>query len=171
MKRFLILMLTSVMATLVSSQTIIDISFEQYPPLKAVAQTVSVEIPTGGITIGSDVSVDGGDGAYTYQWTNATGQILGTDKTLTVNQVGDYYLMVTDGHQCQVSVHFIANAGEGIEPIVTEGLTQIRLFNAKGQHVKTTTSISQCYEGLAPGVYVLCCIYNDGRETIRKVKK
>ena len=170
MKRILMLVLTSVFVTLASSQTIIDINFTQYPPLKAVAQTVSVEIPVGGITIGSDVSVEGGDGQYTYRWTNAAGQTLGTDRTLTVTQVGDYYLVVTDGHQCQVSVHFIANAGEGISTIQTDGLCQIRIFNAKGQLVKTTTSISDYAEGLAPGTYVLCCIYTDGHAVVRKVR-
>ena len=164
-------MLTSVMATLVSSQTIIDISFTQYPPLKAVAQTVSVEVPSGGITIGSDVSVEGGDGQYSYRWTDGAGETLGTDKTLTVTQVGDYYLVVKDGQQCQVSVHFIASAGEGISPVQMDGLCQIRLFNEKGILIKKTSDTAHFDEGLRPGVYVLCCIYKDGRETIRKIRK
>lgn len=165
------LMLTSVIVTLASSQTVIDISFTQYPPLKAVAQTVSVEVPADGITIGSDVSVEGGDGQYTYKWTNAAGETLSTEKTLTIVQGGDYYLVVADGHQCQVSVHFVATATEGIVPIRMEDVSQIRLFNAKGQLVKTTTSTADYAEDLAPGTYVLCCTYSDGSVVVRKIRQ
>lgn len=158
-------------STIVNAQTVINISFTQYPPLKANAQTVSVEVPAEGITIGSDVSVEGGDGSYTYKWTNAAGQTLSTEKTLTIVQGGDYYLVVADGHQCQVSVHFVVTATEGIAPIQMEGVSQIRLFNTKGQLVKTTTSTADYAEGLAPGTYVLCCTYSDGSVVVRKIRQ
>ena len=59
------------------AQTVIPVKVDQYPPLKAVAETVTVDVSQGAITVGSDVSVEGGDGSYTYLWTNAAGQQVG----------------------------------------------------------------------------------------------
>lgn len=169
MKRVLTLLLTLCLTAVASAQTVIDVTFEQYPPLQAVAGTVSVEVPLEGITLGSDVSVDGGDGSYTYLWTNAAGETLSTAKTLLITRPGDYYLQVSDGHHCQVSVHFTATASASVSSLTTDGLRQVRIFNAAGTLILKTSATTDYESSLAAGVYVVCFIYSDGHEAIRKV--
>ncbi len=169
MKRVLTLLLTLCLTAVASAQTVIDVTFEQYPPLRAVAQTVSVEVPAEGITLGSDVTVDGGDGSYSYLWTNADGETLSTEKTLVITRPGDYYLTVSDGHHCQVSVHFTATGADAIGSLTTDGLRQVRIFTVAGTLILKTSATTDYARQLAEGVYVVCFIYSDGHEAIRKV--
>ena len=170
MKRVLLFLLAIVATAAAGAQTVIDVAFEQYPPLRAVAQTVSVEVPAEGITIGSDVSVEGGDGSYSYLWTNAASETLSTQKTLTITEAGDYYLRVSDGQQCQVSVHFTATAPASVSSIPAEGLRQVRIFTAAGTLIEKTSATTGYADRLPSGVYVVCFIYSDGHEAIRKIQ-
>ncbi|WP_027449273.1 T9SS type A sorting domain-containing protein [Xylanibacter brevis] len=151
------------------AQTVIPVKVDQYPPLKAVAETVTVDVSQGAITVGSDVSVEGGDGSYTYLWTNAAGQQVGNQKTYEINHWGNYYLKVTDGHGCQVSVMFTATDPAGIAATDIQDVQQIKLFDLKGRLVKNTRSITTYTDGLQNGTYVLCRIYADGTESVQKI--
>lgn len=62
MKKQSILVIFMLFISMVTNaQTIIDISIEQNPPLKVVAENVTLNIPPSGLNIGSDITVEGGD--------------------------------------------------------------------------------------------------------------
>lgn len=174
------------------AQTTIDIGVKQYPPLHVTAETVSVELPTEGITLGSDLTVEGGDGNYTYSWTLTDGTEIGTEETLSVYQPGDYYLTVADGQQCQVSTLFTATATSGIGTATTtkgsitvadghaliqasKTIAQIRIADIDGRLAvrrmlpipSATTSIP--LTGLGGGIFLLCCIYTDGHADVHRI--
>lgn len=151
------------------AQTIINAKVDQYPPLKAIAENVRVELPAGGITLGSDLSVEGGDGNYTFLWANADGQQLSTTRTVTITTPGDYFLRVSDSHDCQVSVKFTAVASDGIIALDAQTIRQLRLYDTTGKLIKQTQSLSTYTDGLHKGTYVLSILLTDGRQTVRKV--
>ena len=152
-----------------SAQTVIPVKVDQYPPLQVVADNVQVEIPEGGITMGSDVSIDGGDGTYAYLWTNAKGEQLSTQKTFTIMRPGDYFLQVTDGHGCQVSVKFTATGTVGIEPVNMQDVSEIRLLDTAGRLLAKSQGHRTAIDRLPAGSYILCLVCTDGNERIRKI--
>ena len=75
MKKQSILVIFMLFISMVTNaQTIIDISIEQNPPLKVVAENVTLNIPPSGLNIGSDITVEGGDGNFSYTWTDSNGR-------------------------------------------------------------------------------------------------
>lgn len=175
-KRILLITLLSVTgraALPLCAQTLITVQMEQYPPLQVMAETVTVDLPPEGITLGSDLVVTGGDGSYRYAWTNASGQALGQSSTLAITAPGTYFLAVTDGHDCSVSTQFTVAPSTAVKAPATAQLRQIRLFDTKGQLVKTITPTgahAAAHDlGLPAGVYVECSIYSDGRSDVRKI--
>ena len=59
MKKQSILVIFMLFISMVTNaQTIIDISIEQNPPLKVVAENVTLNIPPSGLNIGSDITVE-----------------------------------------------------------------------------------------------------------------
>ena len=171
MKKYLLSVITMMVLGIASAaaQTVIPVKVDQYPPLKAIAETVTVDVSQGPVTVGSDVSVEGGDGTYTYLWTDAAGNQMGTEKTYRITHFGNYYLKVTDGHGCQVSVLITATDPAGIAPNNIQDVQQIKLFDLKGRLIKNTRSVTTYTDGLQDGTYVLCRIYADGTETIQKI--
>src|SRR5690606_35761074 len=47
--------------------------------------------------------VSGGTGLYRFSWTDGSGQVVGTNSTITGLSPGIYTLIVNDENQCQVS--------------------------------------------------------------------
>jgi len=176
LRSFLLISLLSVTggaALPLRAQTVINVPLEQYPPLTVLAEQVTVDLPPEGFTLGSDLVVTGGDGTYTYTWTDAEGNTLSQSPTLTITNPGSYFLTVTDGHDCRVSTQFTATPGTGISNAQAEAPHSIRLFNLKGQLLSTFTGTSaraaKPTYGLPTGVYIECRYYKDGHSDIRKI--
>lgn len=187
----LIVFLLLSLASTTTAQSVITVLIEQHPPLSVVADNVQVEMPADGTTLGGSISVDGGDGTYTYNWTDANGNVLGTEPTLAITKEGDYYLAVSDTSGCTVSVKFTATNSTGIELlqqgcfsltandgkisiISTKPLKSIRIVAANGQLVanKTiSTATKQISLSTAPfskGMYLVGCVFADNTETVKK---
>ena len=176
MKQALTALLLCLLSLTAQAQTVINVQIEQYPPLKATATTVEAELAANGITLGSDLVVEGGSGTYTYTWTNNSGTVLGSEKTLLVNATGDYFLKVADSKDCQVTVAFKVTASTGIEGLAeAEGLRQIRITNEAGMLLRTIKvkaidkEVDLREQGLLPGAYIVSFIYADGKAQVRKV--
>jgi len=89
-----------------TSQTVIKIPFIQQAAFTVSPSSIYTSYPVGGsIKLGLDASVSGGSGVYSYQWTLGE-VILGTESTLTVDQIGDYILQIKDGKGCQSSIMY-----------------------------------------------------------------
>jgi hypothetical protein len=157
-----------------------------------VAQTVTISLPVEGITLGSDMTVDGGDGLYRYLWTDEQGQSIGSSDTLYVNRVGTYYLQVTDGQDCSAGVKFnvnevseINNSGiktfsiQYIEKQLTvlseKCLEQVRIVDVSGHLMKKISSIRQSGKininvgDVRNGLYFVACVFSDGTLIIKKI--
>ena len=176
LRRILLISLLSVTgraALPLCAQTVITVQLEQHPPLQVLSESVNVDLPPEGITLGSDLVVSGGDGTYKYSWENASGQTLSTASTLNVTAAGNYFLTVTDGHDCRVSTQFTVVPGSAVQTPEAGALRQIRLFNTKGQLLKTipgsAANPAATTYGLPAGVYLRCCIYKDGRSAVSKI--
>lgn len=94
---FAILFTLILCLTHATAQSVVTIPLRQNPPLCVIAETVTVDLPSTPITIGADVTVSGGDGTYTYKWTDSQGTVIGSASTLTITTPGEYYFQVTDG--------------------------------------------------------------------------
>lgn len=159
-----------------SAQTVIEIPFVQYAPLTVVADEVTIALSGSGVVVGSSVSVEGGDGNYTYSWTDSGGTVLATTPTYKMTQAGRYYLVVTDGQGCSVSTLFTATGTTGISldeqlAMEDEGLKQVRVFDASGRLLATypyPSSITPHPSSLK-GAYLLVYIYADGKARAVKV--
>ena len=176
---------------MVFPQTVINVQIEQNPQLTAVAETVTAELSGTGITLGSDLVVEGGDGSYTYLWTDDSGEELGTASTLSVTEPGGYYLAVTDGCQCSVSVKFTVTGTSGIDAVVADGFSvecvdgkltvssakkidSVRIVNASGQLVRLVKNGLSSGSFTLPldnprGVYIVCCVFDDGTGVVRQI--
>jgi len=163
MRRILFIILLSVIgraALPLCAQTVINIPVRQFPPLHVLAESVEVELPAGGITLGSDLVVSGGDGIYAYSWTTAASQeVLGTASTLAVTASGTYFLAVTDGHGCRVSTQFTVTPGTAVTPPGT-AVRQTRYFDLQGRALARKP---------AAGVFLRHTIYTDGTSRLSKV--
>ncbi|MCR5077225.1 MAG: hypothetical protein K6A82_04205 [Prevotella sp.] len=171
-KQIILLAVMLLMSVLTKAQTVIGVSIDQNPPLTVIAETVMIGLPAGGLNAGSDISVEGGDGRYTYIWTDGDGRILGTERTLLITVPGDYYLRVADGNGCQVSTRFTATATDGIA--VLDGkrpVSQLRIVAPSGLLVKKITlpdlNSAENY-GLQPGIYLFTYVHADGTATVRR---
>lgn|SRR5574344_107084 len=176
----------------VKAQCIIPIQIEQNPPLSVVAQTVIASLPAEGMTLGSDMIVDGGDGIYQYLWTDEKGTAIGSSATLAVNSIGNYFLLVTDGNQCSVSVEFSVKSAVGINDSEMDGLSmmykdgiiyietadnieQIRIINNAGQLIKKMGNIGKSGKinlnvgSINKGIYLIGCAYTDGKEMVKRM--
>lgn len=186
------LLLALTFMSVAKAQSVIAVSIEQHPPLGVAADEVQVELPDGGLALGGGVSVTGGDGSYTYRWTDDGGSLLGTDPTLYVGSAGYYYLAVTDGSGCSVSVRFTAVAPTGINGVKHGGLAvaqdgawlrlttgkpirSVRLVSADGRLAREAAAGGgECKAaistaGLAQGVYLVGCVFADNSETVKKL--
>ena len=175
MKKLLLAILTAMSVCAASAQTVIEIPFVQYAPLHVVADAVTIELSGDGVVVGSGVSVEGGDGSYSYSWTDAGGTVLATTPTYKMTRAGQYYLVVSDGQGCQVSTLFTATGTTGIDlddgcwVTGNEELKEVRVFDASGKLLKKfkpTDLLSLTEE--AGGAYLIVYVYTDG--TARAVK-
>ena len=177
-KYIFLLALTLSPLSYTSAQTVIDIHVEQNPPLKAEAATVVTDWAEGGVTLGADLVVSGGDGHYAYEWTDEKGTILGTEPKCTVLQPGRYYLKVSDGAGCAVSSMFQVNTTSGIANArggngtsievsghtltveTTSGLFLLRVADTAGHILMRSTYNSNKADvdlsNLADGAYIIC---------------
>lgn len=174
-KQVLTALLLSLFSFTAQAQTVINVEVEQYPPLKATATTVEAELAADGITLGSDLVVEGGSGTYTYTWTNGEGTILGTEKTFRATEAGDYYLKVADSKDCQVSVAFKVTTTGIASLTAKDGLRQIRITNEAGVLLRTimvkagAKDVNLREQGLLPGAYIVSFVYANGKAQVRKV--
>ena len=190
--RLSFLVLAIICIITVKAQCVIPIQIEQSPPLSVVAQTVTVTLPIGGVTLGSDLTVEGGDGVYNYQWTDIKGEILGISSTLSVTTSGDFYLKVADNHDCSVSVKYSVLTTERIENVnggeltiiykdghltveSVRSLDQIRIVGVSGQLVKKISNIRKMgtininLSTIEKGIYMVGCAYTDGNEIVKRL--
>lgn len=193
MKQTLLTVLSLVWTLALGAQTVVDIPFEQFPQLKVVATSVTLDLNAGGDVLGSDLVVEGGDGSYSYLWTSADGAELGHESTLRVNTAGDYYLRVSDGHQCQVTTKFTVTGTSGLDALEARGFRatltagvlqlsyaeqplQVRLVSADGRLVWKAVALpaDSCQTDLTEltaGTYLLCVVFADGKAMVVKLKK
>ena len=151
MKKQSILVIFMLFISMVTNaQTIIDISIEQNPPLKVVAENVTLNIPPSGLNIGSDITVEGGDGNFSYTWTDSNGRILDTKK----------------------SPRFSATITNGIDVLNSDkAVTQLRIMDTAGILIKKIIQpalTSNSNYGLQPGIYLFTYIYSDGTATVKR---
>ena len=141
MKKQSILVIFMLFISMVSNaQTIIDISIEQNPPLKVVAENVTLNIPPSGLNIGSDIIVEGGDGNFSYTWTDSNGRIA------TVTNGID----VLNSDKAVSQLRIMDTAGILIKKIIQPALTSASNY------------------GLQPGIYLFTYIYSDGTATVKR---
>ena len=192
MRKLLLTCLALVWVTIAGAQAVISIPLTQFPPLKVVAGTVTVSLDDGNNLLGSDLVVEGGDGTYSYRWTDADGKELGTEATLQVSKAGKYILAVIDGHHCQVSTMFTVTGTSGIAALQAAGVhadvadgrltvrydatpDQLRIVNSAGQLVwKSSTLPAHTFTVdlamLPAGVYTLCVVAADEKAIAVKFK-
>ena len=178
MKKLLIfvLLLQTVCLT-AAAQNFIPIVVQQYPPLTVVAHTVVLELPQEGATLGSDLTVEGGDGTYSYLWTDADGHTLGTSSTLHIDRAGSYYLKVTDAHLCSVSTLFTATTSNAVilSYQVKTAPVRIHTLDMAATMVKKLTDIAPGMSAniaalqLPSGVYLVNYIYGDGTALTKRI--
>jgi hypothetical protein len=191
LKTALLLLLSAFAVSTAQAQSVVSIPIIQHAPLQAVTDSATISLPAGGLTVGSSLTVTGGDGHYTYLWTNAEGQTLGSNATLHIADPGDYYLKVIDGAGCAVSVKFTANVSSGITPaqmqftIQRQGdqlaispgtvVKQVRIVNMGGslmrevscKHQQSTVTVS--LSGLQQGPYAIAVVLSNGKTIIRRI--
>ena len=195
MKTVFLLMAIATGCPTTRAQTVIEIPFVQYAPLTVVADEVNISLSGDGIVVGSGVSIEGGDGIYTYSWTDSDGTVLATTPTFKMTQAGRYCLVVTDGHDCRVSTLFTATGTTGIVldeglGMRDDGLKQVRVFDVSGRLLATykpactlpsqggekqpgcSSGLTSLGEGVGIGsAYLLVYIYADGKARAIKVKR
>lgn len=176
-----------------SAQTVIDIPLEQFPRLSVVATTVTIDLDQGSNLLGSDLVVEGGDGNYSYLWTDADGQELSNESTLRVGKAGDYYLKVSDGHDCQVITKFTVTGTSTIDMLASRGLhigfagqslvmnydttpVQVRIVNTAGQLERKISRMPQNgittdVSNLPAGTYLVCVTFPDEKAIVVKLNK
>ena len=176
-----------------SSQTVIDIPFEQFPRLNVMATTVTVNLDNGSGLLGGDLVVEGGDGIYSYLWTDEGGTELGHEQTLLVEKAGSYYLIVSDGQDCQVSTKFTVTGGNGIENLTSYGMhialnkkqltmtyetvpVQVRIINSAGLLERVysqlpPSTLTEDVTNLPDGTYMVCVAFANGEAVVVKLKK
>lgn len=190
--RLSLLSLLSFALLAVRAQSVITVRIEQHPVLSVIADDVQVELGQDRLTLGSGISVTGGDGAYRYEWTDGNGDVLGTSPAIEVSAIGDYFLQVSDGSQCTVSVKFTVTASTVIERVSEEMFSvdcrdrvlniaspcpvkQVLVMSASGILVKQTKPstgadrLSITLDGIPQGVYIIGCVFTDGREYAKQI--
>ncbi len=75
------------------------VSTAPLPPIVITAQSITVVCPGDTVTLTVD-NVTGGNGVYTYAWTNAQNQVLGNTDELTVGVPNDAGYTITVSDQC-----------------------------------------------------------------------
>ena len=190
-KILVLFLLGAGMCVSADAQSMIRIPFTQYPPLLVSTESVSVTIPEGGLELGADLVIEGGDGIYTYNWT-LDNENVGTGSTLFVSKKGNYYLEITDGKGCKRSVKFWVADPTGIKaeqasllsvyPALTEGevtikssldepLEQVSVVSMDGKLVRVYNAFSLektgegvvriNLAGLSAGRYLLVCAFKN----------
>lgn len=175
----------------VNAQSLIRLPFVQNPPLMVSTESVSVTMPEGGLELGAELVIEGGDGMYTYNWTQ-NNESLGTGATLFISKQGDYYLEITDGKGCKRGVKFSVVDPTGIKaeqasflsvyPVLTEGevtvksslddlLEQVSVVSMDGKLVRVynVSSMEHTGEGgfrinlagLSAGRYLFVCVFKN----------
>ena len=76
------------------------------------------------------VTVNGGTAGFSYVWTNATGQNVGTDITATNLAAGNYTIIVTDANDCEATENI--TIGDSAIPTVTTTTTNASCGQADG---------------------------------------
>ena len=78
----------------------LEVEITQPDEIQITLDAVTNVTVTGESTGSIEVSVGGGTPAYTYEWTNELGVVVGTDEDLFDQPAGTYILLVTDANNC-----------------------------------------------------------------------
>lgn len=144
-----------------------DITVIQHPVVSAQISAVTDVLCFGAETGSATVSVSGGDGSYTYLWSNDA-----TTPAISGVAAGSYSVTITDGEQCTASAsvtinepaQLVANATATPESVngAADGTASANPSGGTGPYTylwsnnETTPTISD----LAPGLYTV--VVTDG---------
>ena len=141
MKKYLLFSVALLLVWLsASSQSIVKIPVNQNPMFEVSTNSLDVNFPedSGDMVLGADIVIKGGSGVYRYVWTDAAGNELGRDSSLSITSPGTYILTVTDTCDCEqivvfraltASVDLVNNADFTISPNPTYGYIRIEGFD------------------------------------------
>lgn len=187
---FAILFTLILCLTHATAQSVVTIPLRQNPPLCVIAETVTVDLPSTPITIGADVTVSGGDGTYTYKWTDSQGTVIGSASTLTITTPGEYYLQVTDGGQCAVTTKFTATStnaisavnagflitrqGDNVHIVTPQPATEVRILNSSGMLLRRYRQQGNATTLNFPlprqhGIYIIAVAVKGGNAIVKRI--
>ena len=193
MKNFLapLMIIALAIAPRLCAQTIINLDFKQNPLFEVSTNNVNAALPGDGttLTLGADLTVAGGSGTYTYEWTDSQGMTLGNEPSVTISDPGYYILTVSDQCDCSQEVRFNVEAA-GIDAttipgvsIVTNGSNviiegtesiQASLFSPAGVmtalHTPTAPTTTFSFSDVAPGVYLIQIVTVDNSIITQKIR-
>ena len=190
------LFLCVVLWTNLNAQSVVKFPFKQNPPLGVSIETVYLTLVNGGLDLGADIVVTGGDGEYSYSWTY-NGHVVAEQSTLHVDVQGDYFLKISDGQHCQRSVRFVVSGQTGVEaalqdliavyPNPTHGVVnmsfpdnrkvvQITVVSSSGKLVRVYKSIENMNDivtidltGLSAGMYFVTYVFENEKTIYKSV--
>ena len=105
-----------------NAQTSIKIVFEQPERFQVEPKTVSLDLQGASLTLGGEVTVEGGIFPYSYLWT-ADEKELSESSQLQVDAPGVYTLEVSDGNNCKCSVQYNVAGETSLTSFKKDGLT------------------------------------------------
>lgn len=121
----------------INAQTIVKMPVTQNPLFEVFTENLTAIFPEEGgeMELGADLVIKGGSGTYSYLWTDASGEILSHEGTLTVTTPGRYLLTVSDTCDCETTVAYdvtttsvesVVKDETAIFPNPTDGFVEIK---------------------------------------------
>lgn len=108
--------------------------FELNQPDKVVVNVETTRTTTYGSTTGTaTANPTGGDGIYTYEWTDAAGNIIGNTKSIIGLKAGSYTVKILDGQGCT------AVKSLEIVDVITADINMISLCKDTDDLIRTST--------------------------------
>ena len=121
----------------------IEVEITQPDEIQIALDAVTNVLVAGESTGSIEVTISGGTPAYTYEWTNETGIIVGTDEDLFDQPAGTYTLLVTDANNCTAT--FTETIFEPIPPeryMLCAGTTDLTCYEDLANY-PIATSLSE----------------------------
>ena len=174
-------LLTATGANGASGSTSVEVGQDIEPP--TIAISASGELTCSVTEIAVSTTVTGGRAPFAYQWTNATGEIVGSSSPLTVTEPGAYAVTITGSNGCSGLASIVVE--QNIAPpvvstvvggVLTCSVSEVEVSavasggrapyaftwaNAAGQVLGDTTDLRVS----APGSYAVTVIGDNGCST------